>query len=162
MSNGPATLPDKSHEGHSGKRIDEIDSLLRGNKWIKVYQPDVVLLMAGANDMIQNYQVAQAHSRLRQLILTIHEQGPQTWIVVGTTTVINEVGAEARAKAFNALLPQVVEELAEQCVPVRLLDMHPVLTVAMIDSGGVHPTAPGYDKLGEAWFNGSRDLLGPM
>lgn len=160
LENGPSSLPDHDHEGHSGKRIEELDALVRQNGWVESFAPDVVLLMAGANDVIQDYQVTGAPARMRALIEAIHEQRPEAWILVATLTVINTVPGEARAQAFNAELPAVVAELVADCVPVRLVDMHPVLTVADIDSGGVHPTQAGYDKLAAAWFDASRGLLG--
>jgi lysophospholipase L1-like esterase len=160
LSNGPASLPDKQHEGHSGKRIDELRSLLGTHQWVKNYEPDLVLVMAGANDLIQKYDLEHAHERMKGLVLEIHQQHPAAWIVVATTTVINEVGAESRAQAFNAKLPAVIGQLAAQCIPVELVDMHPVLTVGDLDAGGVHPTAAGYDKLGKAWFEATKALLG--
>lgn len=160
LTNGPAALPDKDHEGHSGKRIEQLRELLVAGAWVKTHQPDLVLLMAGANDLIQNFQIDAAHERLRELILEIHNQKPSAWIVVSTTTVINEVGAESRATAYNAKLPAMVGQLAGEGVPVELVDMHAALTVGDIDSGGVHPTPTGYDKLGQAWFDATRELLG--
>src|SRR5947209_14639864 len=48
------SLPDTDNEGHSGWRIDQIAGGIDG--WLATYQPDVVLLHIGTNDMNQNFQ----------------------------------------------------------------------------------------------------------
>ncbi|MFV3464754.1 GDSL-type esterase/lipase family protein, partial [Mycobacterium tuberculosis] len=60
------TLSDRDHEGHSGWRIDEISARVDG--WVDTFQPEVVLLMIGTNDMIQGYDVANAPARLGTLL----------------------------------------------------------------------------------------------
>jgi len=58
LSNGPNSLGDKDHEGHSGWRIDEIASSING--WLNAQQPDIIILMIGTNDMIVNFDVGNA------------------------------------------------------------------------------------------------------
>ena len=58
LQNGPAALADRNHEGHSGWRIDEIHASIDG--WLTTYQPEVVLLLIGTNDVTQDYQVSTA------------------------------------------------------------------------------------------------------
>jgi len=48
LSNGPASLGDKDHEGHRGFRIDRVPSV---DGWLDTQQPDITLLMIGTNDM---------------------------------------------------------------------------------------------------------------
>src|SRR5215472_7541686 len=52
LSNGPASLGDHDHEGHSGWRIDQIDANIVG--WLNTQQPHTVLLHIGTNDVLQN------------------------------------------------------------------------------------------------------------
>ena len=40
LSNGPNSLGDKDHEGHSGWRIDEIANSING--WLNAQQPDTI------------------------------------------------------------------------------------------------------------------------
>src|SRR6201990_3588448 len=60
--NGPANLGDHDHEGHPGWRIDQIDANIVG--WLQTYTPHTVLLHIGTNDILQNYNVSSAPSRL--------------------------------------------------------------------------------------------------
>src|SRR5512143_1579034 len=66
LSNGPAELPDKNHEGHSGWRIDQLDSNING--WMDTYKPRIVLIHIGTNDITQNYDLANAPNRLGGLV----------------------------------------------------------------------------------------------
>ena len=66
QSNGPAELGDHDHEGHPGWRIDQIDASI--NTWMTNYAPKIVLMHIGTNDVLQNYDVANAPSRLSALI----------------------------------------------------------------------------------------------
>lgn len=58
LSNGPSSLGDKDHEGHSGSRIDQIASSV--DEWLNAQQPDVITLLIGANDIITNFDVSNA------------------------------------------------------------------------------------------------------
>lgn len=48
-SNGPASLGDHDHEGHSGWRIDQIDANVV--TWLRAADPRTILLHIGTNDV---------------------------------------------------------------------------------------------------------------
>src|SRR6187551_463913 len=64
--NGPSSLGDHDHEGHPGWRIDQIDANITG--WLNTFQPHTVLLHIGTNDILQNFNVSSAPTRLSTLI----------------------------------------------------------------------------------------------
>ena len=72
--NGPASLGDHDHEGHSGWRIDQIDANIVS--WLRTYTPRTILLHIGTNDMNQNYDVGNAPARLSALIDQIRANAP--------------------------------------------------------------------------------------
>ena len=49
QTGGPSSLPQRNHEGHSGWTIPQISSNI--DKWLNTYNPDVVLLWIGGNDI---------------------------------------------------------------------------------------------------------------
>src|SRR5215208_7092891 len=51
LANGPSTLPDRDHEGHSGWRIDQVSDAVV--PWLQRSRPHVVLLLIGTNDVGQ-------------------------------------------------------------------------------------------------------------
>ena len=71
--NGPASLGDHDHEGHSGWRIDQIDANIVN--WLRTTTPRTILLHIGTNDMIQN--PTNAPARLATLIDRIIAPGTQ-------------------------------------------------------------------------------------
>ncbi|GAA2804051.1 hypothetical protein [Kribbella solani] len=56
-------------EGHGGWVIDQLTAIAADR--MRTYQPDVVLLHAGANDVLGNVNLATAPARLENLIRTM-------------------------------------------------------------------------------------------
>ncbi|MFL6125351.1 RICIN domain-containing protein [Actinophytocola sp.] len=145
--NGPSTLGDHDHEGHSGWRIDQLDANIVG--WLQTYAPRTILLHIGTNDMNQNYDVANAPARLSALIDKIRATAPTVELFVAQITPESDPTLEARVDAYNAALPGVV---AQKGPLTHLVDMHSAVTTADL-ADGVHPTATGYDKMGARWYS---------
>jgi hypothetical protein len=79
MVNGPATLGDRDHEGHSGWTIAQIDAQITG--WLQTHQPRTILLHIGTNDM---YNASQAPAQLGALLDRITGLAPDTEVFVAT------------------------------------------------------------------------------
>ncbi|GAA0514716.1 lipase [Paractinoplanes deccanensis] len=157
--NGPAALGDHDHEGHPGWRIDQIDATITG--WLQAANPRTVLLHIGTNDILQNYNVASAPSRLSTLIDRITATAPAADVFVATLIPLASSGQEAAARTFNAALPGIVQSKVNSGRRVHLVDMHAALTTAdLID--GIHPTAGGYDKMAAAWYAALRSVPGTI
>ncbi|NJO19795.1 MAG: hypothetical protein HC838_06605 [Spirulinaceae cyanobacterium RM2_2_10] len=58
QQNGPATWPEREHEGHSGWKIAQIHQRLTG--WLATTQPDIILLLIGTNDIAQGDRLTAA------------------------------------------------------------------------------------------------------
>jgi lysophospholipase L1-like esterase len=145
------TLPDKNHEGHPAYRIDEIQANI--DDWLgTVEDPDVILLLIGTNDVWQDLNLAQAPTRLGNLIATIATKRPFAKIIVSNLPKrIDSASYEAKQVTFNNALPGVVAQQVALGRQVRLLDMHSVLTPFDYSSDGVHPSTAGYVKMANAW-----------
>jgi lysophospholipase L1-like esterase len=147
--NGPASLGDHDHEGHPGWRIDQIDASVTG--WLNTYQPHTVLLHIGTNDILQNYNVSTAPSRLSTLLDHITAADPTAEVFVAQIIPLANAGQESQVQAFNAALPGIVQGKVNAGRHVHLVDMHSALTATdLID--GIHPTATGYDKMAAVWY----------
>src|SRR5690349_18888132 len=152
--NGPAALGDHDHEGHPGWRIDQIDANISG--WLRTTTPRTVLLHIGTNDILQNYNVAGAPSRLSTLLGHIAAAAPSADVFVATLIPLANSGQEAAVRTFNAALPGIVQSRGSR---FHLVDMHAAVTTAdLID--GIHPTAGGYDKMAAAWYAALRGIPG--
>ncbi|MGI5158463.1 cellulose binding domain-containing protein [Microbispora sp. CA-102843] len=155
LSNGPSSLGDHDHEGHSGWRIDQIDANIV--TWLRTYTPRTILLHIGTNDMYQNPNGAS--SRLATLIDHITATSPDAEVFVAT--IIPLSGADATVRSFNAAIPGIVQTRAAAGRHVHLVDMYPALTTADL-ADGVHPNAGGYGKMATVWYNALRSVPGSL
>ncbi len=154
--NGPGTLGDHDHEGHSGWRIDQLDANIVA--WLRTYTPRTVLLHIGTNDMNQNYDVPNAPARLSALIDKIRATAPDVELFVAQITPETNPTLEARVQAYNATIPGIV---AQKGPRTHLVDMHSAITTADL-ADGVHPNATGYDKMGARWYEALRSVPGSL
>lgn len=155
--NGPSGLADKDNEGHPGFRIDQLDAIIRPK--LLAYKPDLILLMAGANDII-NDTPALAPGRLEAIIEHITSTLPNAKLLVASVSPINTVSGMADARAFNAKIPGIIEAAVSKGKHVAFVDAFSEMTTGDIDSGGVHPTPQGYSKLAKIWFDAAKKYIG--
>lgn len=155
QSNGPASLGDRDHEGHSGWRIDQIDANIV--PWLQQTNPRRVLLHIGTNDMVQNPDGAPA--RLSALIDRITATAPDTEVFVAT--IIPLPTLDATVRSYNAAIPGIVQSKVDAGQQVHLVDMFSALTAADL-ADGVHPNAGGYAKMAAVWFDALQSVPGAI
>ena len=157
--NGPASLGDHDHEGHPGWRIDQIDANIVG--WLQSFTPHSVLLHIGTNDVLQNFNLSTAPTRLSTLIDHITNTAPTAEVFVAQITPLANANQDAAARTFNAAIPGIVQSKVNAGKHVHLVDMHSALTTADL-TDGIHPTAGGYDKMAATWFTALRSVPGSI
>ena len=156
-----------SHEGHSGWTIKNAPDMTPARSglyestvsWLNFYNPDVILLMIGTNDINRNYLVSTAPDRLDQLISLIVATKPKATLIVGNLTPIDpsntyaiDTNSDTREIAFNAAIPGLVQKHHDVLgQKVYFCDLNSKLTLADL-SDGLHPSQAGYNKMGDAWY----------
>ncbi|MBS2966792.1 ricin-type beta-trefoil lectin domain protein [Actinocrinis puniceicyclus] len=159
LFNGPSTLGDHDHEGHSGWRIDQIDANITG--WLNTYRPHSVLLHIGTNDITQNYNLPGAPSRLSTLIDHITAADPTAEVFVAQIIPLGYASGDAAVQTFNAAIPGIVQSKVNAGKHVHLVNMHSALTASdLVD--GVHPNAGGYDKMAAVWYSALLSVPGSI
>ncbi|MBM9502995.1 SGNH/GDSL hydrolase family protein [Actinacidiphila acididurans] len=141
------TMSDPDNEGHSGWRIDQIAGI--ADSVLATYQPNVVTLEIGTNDLNGNYQVSTATDRLKSLIDQIARDVPNATVLVGTLIVSTSGTEEASRPGFNAKLPAIVQGEQAAGKHVSLVDMSALTTADLADS--LHPNDNGYRKMADAF-----------
>jgi lysophospholipase L1-like esterase len=159
MSNGPAELADRQHEGHEGWRIDQIAANV--DPWLARYQPQVVLLLIGTNDVLQVHQLNTAGQRLSALIDQIALGVPAAEILVSSLPPLGTDARDERVRRFNDAIPGVVAEKAASGGRVTFVDMYPALTRADL-ADGVHPNETGYGRMAAVWYSALAPILDPV
>jgi lysophospholipase L1-like esterase len=148
------TSGDLDHEGHGGWTIEQIAGIV--DRSLAAYEPDVVLLHAGTNNITRSDDPVAAAGKLSALIGRIQARAPRAEIYVAKiigTAVASEVPAN---RAYNALIPGVVREKGPR---VHLVDQSTVTGVDIYDAH--HPNEFGYRKMAWTWYEAMRGTLHP-
>lgn len=154
--NGPTTLVDTNHQGHRGWRIDQIQAIIDAR--LTTYQPQVILLHIGTNDMNQNYSVGAAPNRLSALIDQITTAMPQVYVVVASILPMQDAAKNSRVVQFNSAIPGIVDAKRAAGKRVSHVDMYNALTLADLYDG-IHPNTGGYDKMAAVWLQALTPIM---
>ncbi|MDE6706523.1 MAG: hypothetical protein K2K06_00570 [Oscillospiraceae bacterium] len=147
-----------------------------GKNMIEAYDPDVVLLQIGTNDILSNYNTGIT-DRLENLITTIlaSMDGKGDMLYVSTIPDINiaerydwlwSYGIDYNADpegftnavqgsidAYNNSIRELVAEKQAKGERVAFGDIHSVVDQNTDLYDGVHPNEAGYEKMGMYWAN---------
>ena len=141
QANGISTI-DRDHEGHGGWRIDDMEAASGG--WLNASQPDIILLFAGANDIIQGYSTSLALSRMSLLLDKIHTFRPGARVIVA-----NLPGARANQDStFSNVTPAAISGFNSGLVPLVTNRAAQGWDISLIDafgSAGIDQSANSLD-----------------
>jgi len=175
-----------AHEGYGLLRIDQISGdtpatddggvVYPGlSQTFAANQPDVVLLMLGANDVWQSYDrgepgfngksgfAADAAQRLDTMVDRIYEAGPNIKLALATITPFGNPEKDVMVRDFNAFVPQIVARHKKLGQKIELADMYAKVTPRDLSPDGVHPGTMGYNKIARVWFDAlSARVLPPV
>lgn len=144
---------DNDHEGHDGYATWDLLPLLP--EWLQAAQPDVVLLMAGTNDLARaDFAPGAIHAATQGLGLmvdAISAEAPNADIYVAQIPPIDfkEPWWPDVIASFNARAEAVV--LARQAAGRRVTWVPMAWQLSLI-SDRVHPNAAGYQMMADSWF----------
>lgn len=156
---------DPDHNGNDGFRTDEILANLPA--WLAV-DPDVVLLKAGTNDILQDKPVATVVANLSSLIDAITTNAPHRRLYVSTVLPITQswngktaAYLNGNADSYNTGVRDLVQTYANQGRNVTLVDMNTSIVLTgqtpaenfYQPGDGIHPGQAGYNQMGTIWFN---------
>ena len=157
--NGAASLPDPHHEGYPGATTTNIDFILT-NIVRAVPEPDIVLLLLGVNDFLQNLDPGRAINRLEDLVVRMTTNWPNARIVVASLTQVSEPRNTQIQTTFNAFLPGICERQRALGRQVYFTDMHSAVPLADMPDQ-LHPNQLGYRKMATNWFAAVNLLVCP-
>jgi lysophospholipase L1-like esterase len=159
LTNGPGTVDGQMfpqhHEGHGGWKISQIAGVI--DNAISSSKPHVVLLKIGTNDINGNDDVANAPTRLANLIDQICKDAPNALLVVSAIIPTTNDGTNDKVLPYNTAIKQKAEAAAAAGKHVVFLDNYQTFamnssykTALMAD--GLHPNTAGYAALGAAFY----------
>jgi len=159
------------HEGHPGYRVDQIANNLDGNDgsggnnggfWFhKPKPPDIILLLAGAADILMNFQTSTLAQRLDQLVGRIVADSPTSLLFVSSLTPLTVFNADQNQllQATNMQIRDVIvpkyDSLGDNVFFVdqysNFVDASGKIIHVSPDAFGSHPDQIGYDLMGDTW-----------
>ena len=142
-SNVAGTMSDRDNEGWPGFEIDLIAG--KAKCAVRTYQPNVITLLAGANDVNNNHDGAPA--RLEALIRqVISDDAGVTVLVGGIQPLITSPAATLRAATYNTAQRDLVSKLAAEGLKVGWAP-NDVTTGDIREDDKIHPGDRGYEKI---------------
>ncbi|KAK2739078.1 hypothetical protein FQN55_009611 [Onygenales sp. PD_40] len=145
------SMSNNQHEGHKGFPIGPV-----GNTGKPDYaeHPNIVLLLAGTNDVVFKINLKDAPNVLGRVVDDILTACPDAVVLVATLTPMLDANREARKATFNAALPAVMEQRTKTGKHVLLVDMGRVTTEHINATDGIHPVDEGYKLIADVWYEG--------
>ncbi|KAI1002074.1 hypothetical protein K3495_g6126 [Podosphaera aphanis] len=144
-------MTNNSNEGHPGYMIHDIAKEALQSL---VLQPNVILIMAGTNDIARPYMPEDAPWRLAALIDFTILTCPFSVIIVAQLAPITEPPeALDMIRTYNQQIPGIVALRQQAGKKVMTVDMSQSLTTEYLYDG-VHPNDQGYDIIAKTWFEG--------
>jgi len=142
------SFADPQHEGHGGWRIDQLTAIAADR--VRRYAPDVVLLMAGTNDLVHHRWAGMA-GRLETLVRAVQAARPGVRVLLATVPQMQprSAGLVAAWNAYRAAVPVVAGRTGATVVRGDVVRYPSDLT-----ADGVHPSRCGYARLAWLWWHG--------
>ncbi len=145
-------VPDQDNEGHPGWLISEVGEIAQCS--IPKYEPNIITLLAGTNDMLTDNDVEGAPARLMKIVDRALTDAPQATVIVSAlppSAKSQEVNDDTTA--YNKALRVLAEDKRQNGEHVLYVDAGLKLTDL---KEGIHPNDGGYAKLADA-FSGAVD-----
>ncbi|MBO0779490.1 MAG: hypothetical protein J2P37_11750 [Ktedonobacteraceae bacterium] len=155
VSSGPASLPERNHEGHPGWRINQLTNYIVPQ--LKQYQPQIILLHIGTNDLRAGTSASVAHDRLVTLLNQITATLPKANVIVAQIIPL-DLPEGSEVGNYNRSIMSMVQSMAAQGKHISTVDMfHAVSSRDLVDH--VHPNANGYRHMASAWYKALAPIL---
>lgn len=129
---------------------------------VRLYQPDLVLLLHGiidVNTAAPRFPVVRANLSDMMRVCIRHD----VHVIIGTYPPLNSEGFRIRGIEYTPRLNDVIrQEANKQDVPVADHEKSWNRDLTMQGPDGLHPNDSGYEKMAETWLQAIQDLAAQM
>jgi lysophospholipase L1-like esterase len=164
LENGPMQVDNvmfpRDHEGHGGYTIDS-DAGHNGISPLVPtamgFNPNIVLLAIGTNDLNGNVNVSQAPTRLGNLIDAMFTRRADMLVVVAQIVPGRQDSLNSKVMTYNAAIPNIVSTRAAAGRHIVMVDMYGAFTrdsnyKQTLLTDDLHPSTAGYARMAEVWY----------
>ena len=111
-------------------------------KWILTLNPDIVILVIGANDGLRGIDPGLIQTNIHRIIQALKEKN--VIVVLGAMQIVQNLGEDYTA-AFAKIYPAVAESQQVILTPFFLEGV--AATPELNQADGIHPTTEGYRRI---------------
>ena len=161
---------DQDNEGHGGYSTDELlhgvphDEWENGHlsQWIQGYDYDIVLLMAGTNDILRGVPTNESVTNLKKIITVVRQKNPRVTVFLATLPPTK--GYRQGLITLNQKILGIVDEMDTPESRVILVEQFYGFDGASDTQppGYVHPNTTGEKKLARNWYDALTTYLDGM
>jgi lysophospholipase L1-like esterase len=166
--NGQTKQFPQGHEGYSGWTIKDgggrsgiytkVDGAMQTNL------PHIILLMIGTNDVDINLDLANAPSRLGELLDKMTTDAPKALIVVAKLVPTKDDNENTRFRTYNEGIVAPVQTRAGQGKNIIMVDMYKAFTdnanyKTALMNDNLHPKDAGYTVMAQTWYDAIKQHL---
>jgi lysophospholipase L1-like esterase len=148
----------KNHEGHGGYTIEGNNGIAQfvGTS-IPNYEPNIITLMIGTNDINGNNNLSDAPNRLGKLLDSIFMQDANILVILAQIVPTRTDGTNNAVSTYNAAMPNLVSTRVSKGQHIVLVDMYTAFTKdanykQALLGDNLHPNQAGYDVMADVWF----------
>ncbi|MER7901617.1 GDSL-type esterase/lipase family protein [Streptomyces sp. NPDC096046] len=146
---------DGDNEGHGGELVTNVanQNLLPGR--LAATRPDIVVMHFGTNDVWSSISPDTILAAYTKLVRQMRASNPDMKILVAQLIPMNPsgcTGCAQRAVALNARIPDWAQATSTSRSPVTVVDQWTGFNTATDTYDGVHPSAPGNEKIAARWY----------
>ena len=125
---------------------------------------DIILLMIGTNDILNQYKLVRAPERLNNLISKITTNSNAHLLVstIPPNYAEQEIDLNAEVKLFNSQIPAIVTTWQSSGFKVSLVDAGNKLSREDMLQDGLHPNIYGNQKIAASWFDAILEVIGDI
>src|SRR5258708_4278733 len=149
---GPPLYPDfdQDHEGHYAYTTTDLLAGVGG--WVSTYQPQIIMLHIGTNDIYQGRDNASTIGTIGQIIDTIRQHDSNPTILLAQ--IIPLANFLPQVQDFNSRIPALAQQKTKPQSPVMVIDQWTGFDVNADLYDGVHPNQSGEQKMANQWYAG--------
>jgi lysophospholipase L1-like esterase len=148
--------------GCLGEQASDPNTVARLDDKLRIYRPQVVLLLEGVNDLVPetpSQSIAAGLRGVQTLIADAQQHGARVLV----STLLPEVAGGVHAGAVNLIAPFNAQlRTVVQASGATLVDLNADIatdTADWIAYDGLHPTVAGYQEIARVWFDTIRALF---
>jgi len=155
-------MTNNNNEGYPAREISDIESYVKGNGTL-AQSPNLILILAGTNDISRDHAASTAPERLGSLIDLVTTACPDAAVIVSEITPISHIWGpeqQARVEVFNAAIPGIVKMRNSSASSSKhILALKMSSYVAEDDlADALHPSDIGYQKMAIGWIDGIKQV----